>query len=73
MAFIEMTCVCVASFQVETAEENEHLAMMWAQQFINAHTQCGYMTQPRTDKAEHPSKFIADTDVMYKERREKEL
>lgn len=72
MAFVEMTCVCVASFQVEV-EENESMVMMWAQQFINAHSQCGYMTPIKTDRAEHPSKFIADTDVMYKERREKEL
>jgi hypothetical protein len=49
--FIEMTCPCVASFQFE-AEDDSNLALLWAQQFVDAHKQCGYMANTRSDKPE---------------------
>ena len=72
MAFIEMTCTCMASFQAEV-EENETLAVMWAQQFVGAHQACGYMTKIVSDAPEKHRQFEFETDVMYKEHKEKEL
>ena len=74
MAFIEMTCNCVASFQVDVSDAaNESLIIMWAQQFVSAHQQCGYMNPVRMDAPEKHRKFEFETDVMYKEKKEKEL
>jgi hypothetical protein len=74
MAFIEMTCNCVASFQADVEEAgNESLIIMWAQQFIAAHQQCGYMNPIKTDMPEKHRIFEFETDVMYKEKKEKEL
>jgi hypothetical protein len=72
MAFIEMTCTCMASFQVDV-EENETLAILWAQQFVGAHQACGYMTKTNSDASERHRKFEFESDIMYKERKEKEL
>lgn len=72
MAFIEMTCTCMASFQVDV-EENETLAILWAQQFVGAHQGCGYMTKTAADAPEKHRKFDLGSDVMYKEHKEKEL
>jgi hypothetical protein len=67
--FIEMSCNCEASFQIDTAE-NETLGLIWAQSFINAHNSCGYMTRPLAQEIEEKMKRY---DVIYKEEREKEL
>lgn len=67
--FIEMTCKCEASFQAE-AEDSETLVMVWAQSFINAHTDCGYMTRQKIDSIDEKTKRY---DIIYKENREKEL
>ena len=72
MAFIEMTCTCMASFQVDV-EENETLAILWAQQFVGAHQGCGYMSKINSDAPEKHRKFEFESDIMYKERKEKEL
>ena len=72
MAFIEMSCTCMASFQVDV-DENETLAILWAQQFAGAHQGCGFMTKPAVDSPEKHRKFEFETDVMRKERKEKEL
>lgn len=72
MAFIEMTCTCMASFQAEL-EENETLAVVWAQQFVSAHQACGYMMKIVSDAPEKHRKFEFETDIMHKERKEKEL
>jgi hypothetical protein len=62
----------MASFQVEVAE-NETLAILWAQQFVGAHQACGYMTKTTSDASEKHRKFEFESDIMYKERKEKEL
>ena len=49
MAFIEMTCTCMASFQADVTE-SETLVLMWAQSFVSAHLQCGYMNKVVSDK-----------------------
>ena len=72
MAFIEMTCNCSASFQADV-DESETLIVMWAQSFVNAHHECGFMTKVNVDKPEKTRKYEFETDVMYKERKEKEL
>jgi len=72
MAFIEMTCTCMASFQVDV-DENETLAVIWAQQFVGAHQACGYMTKPVAEAPEKHRRFEFENDVMRKEEREKEL
>jgi hypothetical protein len=66
--FIEMSCNCEASFQFE-CEDNDTLALVWAHSFVNAHTDCGFMTK---GKSEAEEKFQR-SDVIYKEEREKEL
>jgi len=74
MAFIEMSCNCMASFQADVQEvANESLVIMWAQQFVSAHQQCGYMNPVKTDTPEKHRKFEFETDVMHKEKKEKEL
>jgi hypothetical protein len=67
--FIEMTCKCEASFQADTSD-NETLAMVWAQSFINAHHECGYMTKPQVQNDEEKMRRL---DVIYKDQKEKEL
>ena len=68
--FIEMTCgKCDASFQSDTTD-HESLAMVWAQSFINAHHECGYMTKPINQNLEEKMRQL---DVIYKEHKEKEL
>jgi len=66
--FIEMTCSCTATFQIE-AEEDNTLAMLWAHQFVNAHQGCGFMLPPVTDVEEKTKRY----DITYREEREKEL
>jgi hypothetical protein len=73
MAFIEMTCTCMASFQADLEEAGENLIVMWAQSFVSAHQQCGYMNKVITDAPEKHRKFEFESDVMYKEKKEKEL
>ena len=73
MAFIEMSCNCMASFQADLEEANETLIVMWAQSFVSAHQGCGYMNKIITDVPEKHRKFEFEGDVMYKEPREKEL
>jgi hypothetical protein len=69
MAFIEMTCTCTASFQADVEETgNESLIILWAQQFISGHQQCGYMSQIKKDPQEKTQRY----DVMYKERDEED-
>lgn len=49
--FIEMTCSCMATFQVN-AGSNEIVIMSWAQRFIDGHQSCGYMAPFNTDVSE---------------------
>ena len=72
MAFIEMTCTCMASFQADV-EESETLIVMWAHSFVTAHHSCGFMNKVVTDAPEKTRKFEFESDVMHKERKEKEL
>jgi hypothetical protein len=66
--FVEMTCKCEASFQADS-DNNELLVMVWANSFVNAHKECGYMTKGVEDAEEKMKRY----DVIYKELREKEL
>jgi hypothetical protein len=72
MAFIEMTCTCMASFQADVTE-SETLVLMWAQSFVSAHLQCGYMNKVVSDRPETTRTFMFETEVMHKEQKEKEL
>lgn len=67
--FIEMSCKCESSFQIDTSE-NETLGMVWAQSFLNAHNECGYMTSIPVQNDEEKMRRL---DVIYKEQKEKEL
>lgn len=74
MAFIEMTCKCEASFQADlSADANEGLVIMWANQFVNAHADCGFMNGVKTDKPEIHRVIDWDSDVKYKERDKKDI
>lgn len=66
--FIEMSCKCEASFQIES--ENDTLATLWAQSFINSHTDCGYMTSAKQPEVREKTKRY---DITSKETQEKEL
>jgi len=67
--FVEMTCPCGASFQMD-AGDNTSIVELWAHSFVNAHHECGYMSTPlRADTEEKMKRY----DVIYKEPREKEL
>lgn len=68
MAFIEMSCNCEASFQADL-DDSDNLMLLWAQSFVNAHKECGFMAPINTDLPEKTVRY----DVMYKEQREKEL
>ena len=67
--FIEMSCNCEASFQAD-APDNDTLLFVWAHAFVNAHSECGFMTKPLQRDLEEKMKRY---DVIYKEVREKEL
>ena len=74
MAFIEMTCKCEASFQVDlNSETNEGLVIMWANQFVSAHSSCGFMNSVKTDEPEIHRVIDWDTDVKYKESNKKDI
>ena len=66
--FIQMACSCGAEYQADT-EDQTNLLMVWAQSFINSHTDCGYMTKPVTDKPEN----MRLMDTIHKEQHKKEL
>lgn len=68
MAFIEMSCKCEASFQADI-EDSDNLMLLWAQSFVLAHQECGFMSHIKTDLPEKTVRY----DVMYKEQKEKEL
>ncbi|CAB4174836.1 hypothetical protein UFOVP965_84 [uncultured Caudovirales phage] len=67
--FIEMSCNCSASFQADIPE-TDTLLLVWAQSFVNAHNECGFMTKPIAVDVEEKLKRY---DIIYKEKREKEL
>jgi hypothetical protein len=67
--FIEMSCNCSASFQADVTE-SDTLLLVWAQSFVNAHNECGFMTKPLTQSVEEKMQRY---DLIYKEEREKEL
>jgi hypothetical protein len=69
MAFIEMTCKCESSFQADLSEDSETLIMLWAQSFVEAHKECGFMNNHKSNDYE---KYRV-TDVMDKERKKKEI
>lgn len=69
-----MTCNCSASFQADLSEStNESLIVLWAQQFVGAHSSCGFMRPISTDKPETHHVIDWDADVKYKERGKKEI
>lgn len=67
--FIEMSCNCSASFQADVTE-SDTLLLVWAQSFVNAHNECGFMTKPLMQSVEEKMQRY---DLIYKEEREKEL
>jgi hypothetical protein len=74
VAFIEMTCKCEASFQADlNNDNNESLVVMWANQFVVAHAECGFMSGIKKDKPEHHRVIDWDTDVKYKESNKKDI
>jgi|APCry1669192269_1035402.scaffolds.fasta_scaffold00635_23 hypothetical protein len=66
--YIDMNCSCTASFSVDS-DENDTLAMLWANQFINSHQSCGFMTKATMPVEESAPSY----EIIYKEQREKEL
>jgi hypothetical protein len=67
--FVEMTCNCGASFQADN-NETDTLLLMWAHAFVNAHTDCGFMTKPIASSSDENIKRY---DITAKEQREREL
>lgn len=64
--FIELTCTCVASFQFESEDES-NLALMWAQQFVDAHRVCGFVANTKVDKPETLKRFDVPTNRKIKQ------
>jgi hypothetical protein len=46
-----MTCKCGASFEVDTYED-DMLATLWAQRFVDGHKLCGFMAPVVQDPQE---------------------
>lgn len=69
-----MTCKCDASFQADlNSDTNEALVIMWANQFVNAHADCGFMNGIKTDVPETHRIIEWDSDVKYKESYKKDI
>lgn len=68
MAFIEMTCNCGSSFQADLPD-SDNIVLVWAHAFVKQHTECGFMTQMRTDVDDKLTRY----DITYTETKEKEL
>jgi hypothetical protein len=69
MAFVEMSCgKCDSSFQLEI-EENDSLPLLWANQFMSAHSECGFMSPSYKDVTESTT-FINILDTEEKPRKD---
>jgi hypothetical protein len=69
MAFVEMSCgKCDSSFQIEL-EDNDSLPVLWANQFMSAHKECGFMS-PSYKDIEMPTIFMDVLDVQEKPRKD---
>lgn len=66
--FLEMSCSCGATLQAESGDYDT-LVMFWANSFIEAHHECGFMAKPKPIEIEKTKRY----DIMSKEQREKEL
>jgi hypothetical protein len=68
--FIQMACSCGAEYQASTDDENhDTLLQVWAQSFINSHTDCGFMSVPHKETQEN----MRLMDTIHKEPFKKEL
>ena len=61
--FVEMTCTCGASFQLDH-DAADTMLLMFANKFTKAHESCGYMSPTTTDVEEKMKRY----DVIYRER-----
>lgn len=59
--FIEMTCSCTASVQVDMPEDKETMGLVLVNRFTNAHVSCGFMTELREEKPMTTKKFDIKT------------
>ena len=62
--FVEMTCNCGASFQMDV-ETSESTLMMFAHKFTTSHELCGYMAPTAQDISEKTKRY----DITYRERK----
>lgn len=65
--FIEMTCNCMASFQAEV-EDADTLVLTWANSFVNAHRNCGFMTHLASDSPEKMKRYDINPKLRRREK-----
>lgn len=46
---VEMICSCSATFEADDDGKNTSVITLWSNQFISAHTGCGFMSPVRVD------------------------
>jgi hypothetical protein len=66
--FVEMSCNCGATLQVDSLE-NETIGLVWGQRFVNAHQDCGFVSKVKEEVEEKTKRY----DITHKEQRKNEL
>jgi hypothetical protein len=59
--FVEMTCACTASIQVELKEHQETMGLILVNRFTNAHVDCGFMSSVSEERTATTKKFDIKT------------
>jgi hypothetical protein len=59
--FVEMTCACTASIQVELKEHQETMGLILVNRFTNAHVDCGFMSPVSEERTATTKKFDIKT------------
>lgn len=58
---VEMICNCSATFEADDDGKNTTVITLWANQFISAHSVCGFMSTVKTDTPEKNRKVDVTT------------
>lgn len=64
--FVEMTCACTASIQVELKEHQETMGLILVNRFTNAHVDCGFMSPVPVEPTTNTKKFDIKTTEQEK-------
>jgi hypothetical protein len=64
--FVEITCACTASIQVELKEHQETMGLILVNRFTNAHVDCGFMSSLPVEPTPITKKFDIKTTEQEK-------